>query len=551
MNRGRDIQTPSPGLQVWVPWGVEFVAVVLLVIGAMQARAGLPAIPLSTWDSWGFLNPALSWLSGDGFQQTNGRDWFYPGILTLFLKTTGSYAGIFYWQQVLGILSVVLMAVTWRVWASLLPLSSWTRLAVTLVGVIPIWVQVTNPQTIFFETLLRPEAIMPFFVYGQLACLLAYCRYRWLKPSSTLALIFGALALFLGYACLLLKPSWLFAFAATVAPVFVGILGSGTSLKSRLLAPAVGITLSLVVLWLPPKLWYLKDSASKTFLPSTLFTVHADLMAKHLAGTISTLPANDPEKVKLETILAHLDKELAVARTIPHNYDKLGFDPDYLYYRSDLLSTVYQQAGGTDEAFRAFCMKQFVSAALHNPVGFAQKTLTQFTYFLFPDAGTLYRFRVNFEKDAQAAVESLEPRYVERYRPEIRDAYLAYLGDLAAVAKNPPKLERRGLARTWSKPFAAWALPLELVFLVAFGVVLFCGRFADLRLGGWATLLLFSAPAANAFTVALVHALDIARYRYSYGGFLLFALTAMAVFVLLVLGKSLRPLVGRLLTSRQ
>lgn len=535
----------------WVRGVIEVVALAFLVFSAVEARSGLPTLPLSTWDSWGFLNPALSWLSGDGFQQTNGRDWFYPGLLTLFLKVTGSYAGIYYWQTALGILSVVLMAVAWRLWTALLPVSPWVRLGATLAGMVPIWIQITNPQTILFEMMLRPEGIMPFFVYGQMACLLAYGWYRWQRPQGGWAVTFGALALLLAYACLLLKPSWLFAFLITVAPVFIGVLGRGVSWRSRLLTPVLGMGLCLVLLWLPPKLWYVKDSASVTFLPSTLFTVHADLMEEQLAGTIARLPDGDPEKASLTKILDHLRRELEVARTIPHTYRKLGFDPDYLYYRSDLLGTVYDETGKTNEAFRAFCIREYLKMAFLNPVRFTEKVWRQFTYFLFPDPGTLYRFRINFEKDAQAAVESLEPHFCDRYQPEIREAYLNYLKDLEEIAAKPPTLERKTVARKWSQVFAAWALPLEILFLVSFVMVLARSALADLRWAGWGALLFLAIPAANAFTVALVHALDIARYRQSYGGFLLFALTAMAVFVLLVIGKSLRPLVGRLLSSRQ
>jgi len=44
----------------------------------------------------------------------------------------------------------------------------------------------------------------------------------------------------------------------------------------------------------------------------------------------------------------------------------------------------------------------------------------------------------------------------------------------------------------------------------------------------------------NAMMVCVVHALDVERYRLTYGGFLLFALTAMAVFISLVIARFLR-----------
>jgi hypothetical protein len=43
------------------------------VIGGLIVRDRLPIIPLADGDTWGYLCPELSWLSGLGFQQTYGR----------------------------------------------------------------------------------------------------------------------------------------------------------------------------------------------------------------------------------------------------------------------------------------------------------------------------------------------------------------------------------------------------------------------------------------------------------------------------------------------
>jgi hypothetical protein len=58
------------------------------------------------------------------------------------------------------------------------------------------------------------------------------------------------------------------------------------------------------------------------------------------------------------------------------------------------------------------------------------------------------------------------------------------------------------------------------------------------RLPGLVALIFYSAPAGNALTVAMVHALDNARYRGSYGPLLLFALAAMAAFSVTVLASA-------------
>src|SRR5215470_4032033 len=54
-------------------------------------RSHFPSTPLSDPDTWGYLNPALSWLGGLGFQQTYGRNWLYPAILAAILKIGGDF----------------------------------------------------------------------------------------------------------------------------------------------------------------------------------------------------------------------------------------------------------------------------------------------------------------------------------------------------------------------------------------------------------------------------------------------------------------------------
>ena len=232
---------------------IEALVLLVILVFAWKARSAWAPIPISDDDTWGYLNPALTWLSGLGFQQTVGRDWLYPALVALFLKTSGSFAGIVVWQRLLGLLSGILMAVTWRCWVPLLPFNRWIRFLVSLVGALPIFVQLVNQQNILFEVSIRPEAVLPFFVYAQLACLVGYCKCRWQTPRSLPSLVLGAAAIALAYACVVLKPSWYLAGIATSIPVFAGFFGRALSLRTRLLTPTLGMVLSFLLLWLPAR----------------------------------------------------------------------------------------------------------------------------------------------------------------------------------------------------------------------------------------------------------------------------------------------------------
>lgn len=523
------------------PTGIEVIALFAILVVSYFLRQGLPNVAIADPDSWGYLHPALSWMSDRGFQQTNGRDWLYPAMVGLFVKTTGSIAGIISWQQILGMLSVVFMAAAWRFWVALLPLNRWQQVPLVLVGLLPIYLQQANLGNIVFELVIRPEAVLNTFVYAQLACLLGYCKFRWKTPRPITSLILGGLAIFFAFATLSLKPSWLFAVVTTTAPVWFGLFGASLPLVARSGAPILGVFMTVALLWLPEKALYIKDSASRTFMPSTLLTIHADLIEKDLIRKIAEMPDSDPEKVRVVAVLNELQKELRKAEVVKHGYEKLGFDPDYLFYHCPFVDFVWVQTGRDPERFRSFCLKLYVDAALHNPLGFARKVIIQLTHFIFSEPSTFHRHRIDLQKLYDISLTSFNVSLIRDYPENVRALVDDHMAATAAMAEHPSVLKRKSFALDFSKFLSFWSLPLEIVFLAVLVVCLVVPSWTGWRLGGVAALVLFLAPAANAFTVSVAHALDLARYRYSYGGVLLFSLFAMAVYLALVLAFSLWP----------
>src|ERR1700735_903742 len=130
------------------------------------------------------------------------------------------------------------------------PLNRWFRLLFSLLGCLPIYIQLVNQQNAFFVMSIRPEAILSFFVYAQLACLMGFCKYRWQIPRALPSLLLGAGAIFFAYGCYFLKPSWYFAFGTTSAPVFIGLFGRALSQKTKFLTPVLGGVFCFLLLWL-------------------------------------------------------------------------------------------------------------------------------------------------------------------------------------------------------------------------------------------------------------------------------------------------------------
>lgn len=516
--------------------GLWIVLIVIMAIG-WRARAALPDLVLSDRDTWGYLSPALSWMSDRGFHQEAGRTWFYP-LLVHACLTTGSIAKIAIVQKFLGWVTGLLLALTWAWWVAFLPVARTGRCIALLLGTLPLILQMTNPQTLYFEMLIRPEAMMPFFVFAQLACLTGYFRYRWQYPRPLASALLGFASIVLAYACFLLKPSWLFGAAATVAPVFVGIfIGGQVRRPVRLATPALALLVVAAATTTPSKLNFIEDEESVTFLPQTLLCVHARWIKDSLQQRLDRMPETDPGKPRLQKVVTVLQAEFLNAEKGDHNYEFLGYDPDYLRYRSPLIAAVWEYSHGSAQELRAFCMNAYKQALIDEPVGMTGKVLTQYLHFLFPKPSIFLKKDMDLRRGSQYALESLPEtltpdyspdalRLLQEYRQELRDR-----GPAAPALKAWPPLEFP------IKYLAKGALPLEIAFLAALLVVHFQSHLHQLRLAGWGAFFFLCAPAGNAMTVSIVHALDISRYRAGYGEFHLFALTAIVVFCAIVLQR--------------
>lgn len=505
---------------------------IVLLLGA-SARFSLLAVPLPDLDTPSYLSPALSLLSGDGFQQAGGRDWLYPAILALVLKATGSFSALALVQQLLGLGAVLLLAGTWALWVSFFDLRPVGRMAALLAGLVPAYFQACNPLILFFELRIRPEAVLSFFVFAQMFCVVAFAHFRWRKAWPAASLVFGILSIVLAYADCLLKPSWLFAFFVTVLPVFLGVVGTFPR-WARWATLLAGVSAALGLLWLPGKLFYKPDVASVTFLPSTLFTIHARLIKDTLAREEAGLPEGDSRKAELRAVLLSLAQEFRMAESRPGPYVRMGFDPDYLYYRSPLMGVIRESSGGTDASFRAFCFRAYFDTWRDQPGAMLEKIWSQFEWFLFPDWNSFYRSRIEFQKPVQTGVETLA-----RMQPTVHGRGEELRQSLASLLAGPRVSEARISSNSPARLVTAGAVALSfllpLLALFGIGLVHFQKALSGYRLAGWVALLFYAAPAANAFTVAVSHALDENRYRQSYGSFVVFGLTALAVFVITVL----------------
>jgi hypothetical protein len=515
-------------------------ALVLAVVLALTWKAlrPWPSVPLADPDTWGYLSPALHWLGGQGFRQTDGRDWLYPALVTLFIKTTGTLNGIVTWQKCFHFLAGIAMAVTWRCWVSMLPFRRGVQLLVSILGAWPIYVNLVNQQNIFFAVSIRPESVLPFFVDVQLACLMGYAKYRWQQPRPVTSLTLGAAAVVFAYACLVLKPSWYFGTVMTALPIFAGVFGKSFPAKTRFLTPIAGLAGALLLLWLPGRVLMVHDSSSVTLLPDALLCVHAQFIDNYLEDKLAHMADSDPEKARLKTFVTVLESELFKARHAHKTYEKLGFDADYLMHDETLSTAIYSYTGNDRKKFSAFCFGCYWAAIAHDPRGYVWKICDQFGHFLFPEPRTFFGDQQNLPKAYQGSADNWFASGAVSLSPEMQELYGRYRDDTMIEISHTKTLEKDLKLRAFRQYLSTAALPLTLILLLALTATHLWPPLHLLRQFGWATLFLYFAPFGNAFGVCVVHTLDIFRYRITYGGYLLFAFAAMAVFILMVAWQS-------------
>ena len=502
-------------------------------------------VAVSEWDSWGWLDPALSWLGGTGFRERFEREWIYGAFIAACLRLTGSFSGYIIIQQILGVVAAILMWLTWRTWSALLPKPFILEIAGSVIGLLVVALYLFNPIALVLELSIRPEAIMAFTAFLQLFCIASYCRFRWHEPKAIASLIFGAVAMLLAYALFILKPNWLLALPATTLPVFVGLFGATIPLSIRVLTPLLGLFLIVFALIVPDKFLFIRTGEARVVLPMTLFTIHADVIQASMRHELEASAKSDDRRRFLEAFLPVLDREMETARTLASYYPRLGFDPDYLMYRATVFPFLEQERGMSRADIASFCRRSFLSGIVSEPLLYARKVLTQLGYFFFPDDGTFFRTRIKMGKLYEYVLTTVPESLDTTISQPVREMFDAFRRSAVLQAAQSVSLETFGPFRSLLRVVRSAAFWIEIAFFLSAASCLLVDALARLRLAAFVAAIFFFAPAGNALTIALIHALDNSRYRGSYGPLLLFALAAMFIFVVTTLAHVVMLTSGR------
>jgi hypothetical protein len=486
--------------------------VTLLFAWAAWQRFGLPLEPIADPDTWGYLSPALRKLIGAEFGHTDGRNFIYPGFVFLLLRVFGDFRAITIAQHFLGLLAGVILLLTWRRARVFVANPRVDRAGYDGLGLLAAAIFLLASEPVRFETQLRPEGVSAFLISVSVYLVIQFIACFFVDGRGAASVAYGIAAVFSSNLLASVKPS--FVLVASIALLPVGIFFFRRDWFWQKIALGSGAAVSAALLLLPEHFLSRNDEISQTFLPATLFFIHANLIRDQMADDLRC--AEVPyQREWLERIHDALSVEIekSFAARSGH-YSTLGFDPDYLNHnKSSIAAQLRREFGKNVRELCAFYRFYYWRIWRQRPLLVLKKIARQMAIFYAPMCPAYNRAKaLPLTDEYNRGVTSLDTR---RYR-QIWTAYrpaVDFISRTQLLARNAPVVQQRGYIRKPLGVLAATYLPLLLIALVL-SAVAFMQEGRRRRLGWLVALVLFVYlySAAACLELAVIHSLEIRRY---------------------------------------
>src|ERR1700720_408975 len=309
----------------------------LVFAGAIWQRFKLPLDPIADPDTWGYLSPALRKLTGAEFGHTNGRNFVYPGFVFLVLRLFADFRAITIAQHFLGLLAGAIFLLTWKRARIFVPDPQIGRVGHDLLGLGGVAICLLPWQTIVFEKEIRPEGICAFVLSVTLYFLIQFVACFFLERRRTATVAYGIALAFTAILLASIKPSFGLASFVVLTPVISLFWRRGWLWQKIWLS--LGFAFSAAVLLLPEHYLSRNDEISRTFLPASLFVVHADIIRDQLADDLENNFPLPYSRDRLKRLYVALSAEIAKSHAgRPEAYRSLGFDPDFLMHTPNSIA---------------------------------------------------------------------------------------------------------------------------------------------------------------------------------------------------------------------
>ena len=354
-------QGKSPHVLYWV-------LAAAILVGAACVRFSLPQTPLMDPDTWGYLNPGFSKLTGGFFQHTFGRNFVYPGFIFGGLCVWGDFEVLGVMQHALGLLSGILLLVTWNLLCGFLRTSRPVALAARFMGLGLTAQYLFNRSQIVLEHTIRPESIFPCFLILSFVLNFAALRSWLLLHRERRAGLLLGFNLFVTYVGMSLKPSMAFGAAAANLPLLFWLWRGTAFPRHKAAVTGAALAVTLLTLWLPEKILAQKDAFTTFFLPTMLFTIHAPIIHEQMVEDLQHGEMGPYPLAWLQTFNQGFERSLAGAQD-PANgvWNLLGLNADYLIYRDSVFDATFEQGPQRERQIAAFCMYYYWRTWKHRP----------------------------------------------------------------------------------------------------------------------------------------------------------------------------------------
>jgi hypothetical protein len=495
-------------------WRVCYWALFAAVfIWAIWQRFSLPLDPIADGDTWGYLSPALRKLIGAKFGHTNGRNFLYPGFLYLILSVFADFRAITFVQHLLGLMAGAFFLLTWRRLRIFVPKSLVGSSLYGALGLAGATIYLFAAETTRIETQLRPEGICGFLISINLYVLIQVVACGFVERRRIAALVFGIAAIVSSLLLVSVRPSFGFAAIIALLPVIALSLQRGRAREKIVLSIASAVTAAL--LFLPEHLLARNDEISKTFLPTMLFVIHANLIRDQMAADLKE-NANVPYSQDwLERVHTALSAEIAKSHAAhPRRYRLLGFDPEYLWFNESSIAAQLRREFGNNVSGRcAFYRFYYWRTWQHQPLGQLKKVGRQIAIYYFPKCPAYAPMKFwPLTDDYQQALTSLDFLAYRQTTESLRMA-ADFMQRTALLAHTAPVVEQPRLLRLILLLLAASYSPWLLLALVLSAITFWRPAPWDyLRWLGVLVVFGFAYNGASCLEAAIFNSLEVHRY---------------------------------------
>ena len=497
--------------------------VVLLLCAAGFFRFRLPQEPFIDFDVPGYLHPALLALTHNDFQHVEGRSFVYPGFVYLILGIFHDFRAISIIQHFFGLAAGGLLLVCWNCSLIFIRNSVVPNLIYRLVGLIVAALFLFNGSVLRFEYLIRPEAIFPFFAVLSIFFNIQFVRYQYLEKERQRALIFGTLTLFNVILLFFLKPHFYLATAFASLPVWISLLDPKEPINWKLQLTGISGISIVILLLLPEHFLKKNDPDSKTFLPTTLFLIHANIIRDQLKRDIEHKTKTKYPPEFLEKTYSLLDHEMTLSKQTGH-YHSLGFDPDYLMYR-DSFDRKFSIEFDSDpiESSIKFYDYYYFRVWMYQPGRMLKKILVQLS-ILYNNIGKASPYKLEDHTGfGTSYTNNCNLCKTKLSLPQIQCQLLtAFEENSARLTETRAHLSQPSVV-SWINGFLARTFTLSIVLAIVLAIMIaknFMLR-TNYRWFIGIILLLYTYSFSNSLGIAIIHSLEITRYLTSQLGYCL------------------------------